>query len=314
MATLESVKTKINGLISDANSTTGKSDTTLTSAVTSLKAGYSQGSGGFTWKDILSGSYIRDNTSQSILKVSFCNNIHDGAFAYLQKMSVTNFTMEDPSPEDRNKNVNIGAYAFANCGKGLSINKGLLHVTIPNIENIGERAFNECDMLMNVNLSSYVQNINDGAFFKCSNLNDIGTLDLNCSYIGGAAFAWCSRLNISTVNAYYIGARAFYGTAINEITLCSGYYDSSGDASIEDYSFADCTSLQSVTINGWYALRGNLFDGTPLTEITLGSTNEPLELSSSLGGSISTVKVPMSMVEQYRQATNWSQYNIEGYY
>ena len=74
MATLESVKTKINGLISDANSTTGKSDTTLTSAVTSLKAGYSQGSGGFTWKDILSGSYIRDNTSQSILKVSFCNN------------------------------------------------------------------------------------------------------------------------------------------------------------------------------------------------------------------------------------------------
>lgn len=46
MATAESVKSKIQTLIATANSTTGKSDTDLTTAVNSLVSGYGQGGGG----------------------------------------------------------------------------------------------------------------------------------------------------------------------------------------------------------------------------------------------------------------------------
>ena len=46
MATAESVKNKIQGLINTANATTGKADTDLTSAVGALIAGFGQGGGG----------------------------------------------------------------------------------------------------------------------------------------------------------------------------------------------------------------------------------------------------------------------------
>lgn len=46
MATAESVKTKIRGLIDSANSTTGNTDADLTTAVDSLIAGYGSGGGG----------------------------------------------------------------------------------------------------------------------------------------------------------------------------------------------------------------------------------------------------------------------------
>ena len=43
MATAESVKQKIQGLISNANNTTGNTDATLTDAVNSLIAGFGTG-------------------------------------------------------------------------------------------------------------------------------------------------------------------------------------------------------------------------------------------------------------------------------
>ena len=46
MATAESVKTKIRGMIDSANTATGNTDTDLTTAVSSLIAGYGSGGGG----------------------------------------------------------------------------------------------------------------------------------------------------------------------------------------------------------------------------------------------------------------------------
>lgn len=46
--TEDSVKAKIQSLITEANNTTGKSDTDLTSAMLSLAEGYGQGGGGIT--------------------------------------------------------------------------------------------------------------------------------------------------------------------------------------------------------------------------------------------------------------------------
>lgn len=55
MATVESVKNKIQGLIDTANGATGNSDTDLTTAVSALVAGYGQGgsSGGY---ELVTGS------------------------------------------------------------------------------------------------------------------------------------------------------------------------------------------------------------------------------------------------------------------
>lgn len=58
MATAESVKQKIQGLISNANNTTGNTDATLTNAVNSLIAGFGTGGGDGMKYDI--GEFVLD--------------------------------------------------------------------------------------------------------------------------------------------------------------------------------------------------------------------------------------------------------------
>lgn len=58
MATAESVKQKIQGLISNANNTTGNTDATLTNAVNSLIAGFGTGGGDGLKYDI--GEFVLD--------------------------------------------------------------------------------------------------------------------------------------------------------------------------------------------------------------------------------------------------------------
>lgn len=63
MATAESVKQKIQGLISNANNTTGNTDATLTNAVNSLIAGFGTGGGKLieTSIDITLASDVKTN-------------------------------------------------------------------------------------------------------------------------------------------------------------------------------------------------------------------------------------------------------------
>lgn len=62
MATADSVKAKMQGLIDSANATTGAADTTLTGAVNTLIAGFGQGGGS---SGVASGIYMAKFTPES---------------------------------------------------------------------------------------------------------------------------------------------------------------------------------------------------------------------------------------------------------
>lgn len=63
MATAESVKAKLQGLIATANATTGNADADLTTAVNALVAGFGQGGGGgLPGVDVIKGEYIPGQT------------------------------------------------------------------------------------------------------------------------------------------------------------------------------------------------------------------------------------------------------------
>lgn len=72
MATAESVKQKIQGLISNANNTTGNTDATLTNAVASLIAGFGTGGGEGLKYDM--GEFVLD-ADVKILDLSLPHNL-----------------------------------------------------------------------------------------------------------------------------------------------------------------------------------------------------------------------------------------------
>ena len=73
MATAESVKQKIQGLISNANNTTGNTDATLTNAVASLIAGFGTGGGDGLKYDI--GEFVLDVDTKTLHPPSIPHNL-----------------------------------------------------------------------------------------------------------------------------------------------------------------------------------------------------------------------------------------------
>lgn len=83
MATAESVKQKIQGLISNANNTTGNTDATLTNAVNSLIAGFGTGGGGI---QSASGEYsIAEDVASLNIDISAIGFVPDIVAVYLDE-------------------------------------------------------------------------------------------------------------------------------------------------------------------------------------------------------------------------------------
>ena len=172
----------------------------------------------------------------------------------------------------------IGSYAFQSC-------ISLSQISLPVCESIGERAFEECPLSqVSLPVCSY---IGGEVFYSCRSLSQI-SLPV-CSYIGPGAFLRCRSLSqVSLPVCNYIGRIAFYSCrslAQASLPVCSY---------IGEYAFGDCSSLSIITIgySGVCSLDGiSVFDGTKIT--------------SSTG----SIYVPVSLVDEYKSASNWSVYS-----
>ena len=159
----------------------------------------------------------------------------------------------------------INDYAFLNTHRmmheligsnaSMSPSSSLTSVTIPNsVKSIGIGAFMYCDSLTSVTISDSVTSIGDYAFRYCASLASVA-IPNGVTSIGWYAFNDCDSLETLTVapgNPVYRSA----GNCIIETetgTLIQGCSNSvipsdGSVTSIEDYAFAGCTSLTSVTI------------------------------------------------------------------
>ena len=103
------------------------------------------------------------------------------------------------------------------------------------VEFIGEKAFEDCEQLASITLSSKLKEIGSAAFRNCNELSEI-VFPEGFESIGARAIASCEKLKKITLPASLvsIGNKAFegnealatvvYGGSLDELTaLCSGY-------------------------------------------------------------------------------------------
>ena len=111
--------------------------------------------------------------------------------------------------------------------------------------DFGSGAFSGCTSLETVNITGRVDQIPDEAFFGCDKLSSL-TLAEGITRIGDDAFYGCEGLKTislpSTVKS--IGSSAFSESGLTEIVVPENVTE------IERSAFAECTALESVTING----------------------------------------------------------------
>ena len=132
----------------------------------------------------------------------------------------------------------IGDRAFQGCA-------GLVELEIPDsVTKIGERAFYQCTKLKKVTLGNGITTVPDYTFYKCEALETLYISD-SVQSIGNYAFRGCAALANIKIGASVetIGKYAFYGcTAVQEIIIPTSVKN------IGDYAFRACTRVKAVVL------------------------------------------------------------------
>ena len=202
--------------------------------------------------------------------------------------------------------TSIGNNAFSHCSS-------LTSVTIPSsVTSINSYAFTDCYALASFTVPNGVTSIGNNAFSHCSSLTSV-TIPSSVTSINSYAFTNCYSLSSITIpsssSVTSIEGSAFYGCrSLTSITIPSGVTSIGHDA------FSNCNSLTSITIpsgvtsidnSAFYdCSRIKVYDFTNHTSVpTLSNTNAFGNISSDC-----IIKVPPSLVDAWKSATNWSTY------
>lgn len=257
----------------------------------------------------------------------------------------------------------IAANAFQNCD-------GLKSVVIPeSVTSIGSYAFSGCTSLTDITLTDRIETIGVAAFASTqitsfvtpplvtaigndtfSGCRKLASVDLGAvTSIGDSAFENCIKMESLLVpdSVKKIGARAFFGTWLGEVTFGSGleYIGNyafaglffrnvvlpDGLTELAEAVFASCAHLESVSLGKSLEKVGDMafYYNDSLTSVTLPSTVTavgadvftgcsrlvslycealtPPAMNSVLADTVG-IYVPSSSLEIYKTAPGWSDY------
>lgn len=273
-----SIRSKIQSLISAANSTTGESDTTLTDAVQTLVDGYGQGGGGGGNEDAiisrsLSGSYTNSRVSA----------VGDYALNSCKQLTAATFSAA----------ATVGSQAFANCSN-------LVTLSLPAATSIGAYLCNSDAKLETASVPRATQ-IPSNAFNGCTKLT---TVDATAATrIGTYGFQNCKAL----VSAAFPNVATVDGAAFNGCTALATVDFGKRVDFVGGTAFGNCSALSTIVLRGTTLSRlsnVNVFNGTPFRSGGSGGTIYiPKSLYDHLGDGSSS---------DYKAATNWSTLNGYG--
>ena len=177
-----------------------------------------------------------------------------------------------------NSVTSIGAYAFMQCSS-------LAEVNIPDgLETIDEGVFDQCSSLAQIEIPNSVTSIGRFAF-NLSSLTEIIIPD-SVTFIGQCAFGWCDNLKYVKIGkgVTVIEDGAFFNDYTNrkiEIEIAAETHIALLDGKIWDYD-------------------GN----KPSTSEAFGFSYNPEDI---------TIRVPETMLDDYRNSEDWSYYKEQLY-
>lgn len=177
------------------------------------------------------------------------------------------------------------------------------------VTQIASEAFKSQTKLNSVIIPPTVERINSSAFISCSSIKSLVISD-GVKYIYSEAFMWCSSLTSIVIpdSVTSVGDRVFVN--------CSGLTNvviSKSVKSIPKQVFANCTNLTTITIPSNVSNLGQwAFSGcSNLKRVDISTHTSIPTLGTAVFQTTHTdlqIKVPASLIDEWKSATNWSNY------
>lgn len=138
----------------------------------------------------------------------------------------------------------------------------LTHLTIPDLDYLGFRAFKGCYDLLSVKMQGTGPFLASEVFRDCFNLSEV-TLSDDLMFIGNGAFADCLALKTITIpfGVYSVGGGAFKNCGLRRVKMLGGR-DIESEAFAGNFELAEFEFPMSVDRIGARA-----FDGCPFTTL-----------------------------------------------
>lgn len=220
MATAESVKAKIQGLIDTANEATGNGDTDLTAAVGALVAGFGQGGGGdnpLDYATTIEFLCYQSYASADTLTVRFgskAKNVRNTALSYV--FTASNAIKNATIIYEGTLESAVTVTQICRGSKVESIDLSQISpLTISNMDRAFREAFALKSILGELDMSSCT-NFN-GAFYGTRALETVrfkaGTINLSID------FALCSELTDASIQSIIDGLADLTGGTAQTLTL-----------------------------------------------------------------------------------------------
>ena len=173
----------------------------------------------------------------------------------------------------------IGDYAFY--GK-----PNLEIVDVPNVTTIGNRAFDTCSSLLEVNAPNTVS---------------LGVAFVNCSKLLKVSFPLASGFHISH-EFLFSGCSSLYSVDLPKLNL------------LPNSSFQGCTSLKQIRLPNIRDIRNYVFKDSGLKALILPNSSYLFSTISTVAfagshitsGGSGYIYVPRALVDTYKSATNWT--------
>ncbi len=119
----------------------------------------------------------------------------------------------------------------------------LTNVVAKGVISVGKSAFDYCELLKSVQLSSELNTVKERAFYCCKELESIGTNGENITELGKHAFENTAiKSFVFSGDLATIPDSCFYNSQISQITI------SQGIENIEGHAFYDCENLEAIIL------------------------------------------------------------------
>lgn len=244
MATIQSVKNKIQGLIDKSNEATGGSDTDLTSAVDSLIA--NQGGGGVDIDTLLTTGILGEIESD-VTEVK--------SYALAHQSNITKLSL--PLCQT------IETRAFQECSL-------LEEINLPSCQTLKGYTFISCEILNRVNLP-LCQTLGDSVFYSCKSLTEICLP--NVESIGNQCFYACSALTfVDLPSIKSLPSQKLFQSCTNLKTLIlrsetmvtltysvTNSYGMFGASSVSPYIYVPSALIDEYKATNQWAVRSSYF-------------------------------------------------------